>query len=356
MILKQSSKMLTRVTLPVKIVIRVAVATEIQTSLLVGGAVSERNVVVGDVLKEVNLLLLKEKTSSNRVDRSITPSLVEETAVLVKRLEEIEVRLASEPGQATNFKVGPLNSISCETAGNQSLTYEMALVVVLTTVITEETHGVIGRDMLGVVLHELLGASPEGRNGVDVLVKRENKTVLLVVLVHDTERIVVDIAEELDRGLNTPVVLVVHHEFLSEEETRLESAHVTVADGVTVDNLSLVHILTDLAGLLLVNPLRERPMLLGNQTIVSLTRAERGGDLLELLIERLIVEEDPVVVVSAVETILDLSNGLGNLPDVLVSSKSDKCSVHTGTGGSALEVVPARVVGGHSQRSLSKLA
>jgi hypothetical protein len=230
-----------RVTLPVKVVIRVAVATEIQTSLLISGAMSERNVIVGDILEEVNLLLLKEKTSSDRMDRSITPSLVEETTVLVKRLEEIEVRLASEPGQATNLKVGP----------------EMALVVVLTTVITEETHRVVGRDMLGVVLHELLGASPEGRNGVDVLVKRENKTVLLVVLVHDTEGVVVDVAEELDGGLNTPVVFVVHHELLSEEETGLESAHVTVADGVTVDDLALMHILTDLAGLLLVNPLRE---------------------------------------------------------------------------------------------------
>lgn len=118
MILKQPSTKLTRVTLPVKVVIGVAVATEIQTSLLVGGAVSERNVVVGDILEEVNLLLLKEKTSCNRVDRSIAPSLVEETTVLVKRLEEIEIRLAAEPGQATNLKVGPLNPISYETGDN----------------------------------------------------------------------------------------------------------------------------------------------------------------------------------------------------------------------------------------------
>jgi hypothetical protein len=296
--------------------------------------------VVSDIIEEVDLVLLQHKASSNGVNRSIAPTLVEETAILVKRLEIVGVSLGAEPFKAADLKVGP----------------EMALVVVLTTVITEETHGIVGRDMLGVVLHELLGASPEGRNGVDVLVKRENKTVLLVVLVHDTEGVVVDVAEELDGGLNTPVVLVVHHEFLSEEEARLESAHVTVADRITIDNLSLVHILTDLAGLLLVNPLRERPVLLGNQTIVSLTRAERSGDLLELLIEGLIIEKDPVVVVSAVETILDLSNGLGDLPDVLVSSKSDKCSVHAGTGSSALEVVPARVVGGHSQRSLSKLA
>jgi len=209
--------------------------------------------------------------------------------------------------------------------------------------------------VLGVVLHELLGASPEGGNGINVFVQRKNETVLLVVLVHDAERIVVNVAEELDGGLNTPVVFVVHHELLSEEETGLESAHVTVADGVTVDDLALMHILTDLAGLLLVNPLREGPVFLRNQTIMSLTRAEGSGDLLELLIERLVVEENPVIVVSAVETILNLANGLGNFPNILVTGESDKSSVHTGAGSGALKVVPARVVGGHRHFSLSEV-
>jgi hypothetical protein len=68
--------------------------------------------VVGNILEEVNLLLLEKKTSSNRVDRSITPSLVEETTILIERLEEIEVRLAAEPGQATDLKVGPLETVS----------------------------------------------------------------------------------------------------------------------------------------------------------------------------------------------------------------------------------------------------
>jgi hypothetical protein len=192
-----------RVALPVKVVVGVAVATKIQSSLLISRAVSERNVVIGNILEEVNLLLLKEKTSSNRVDRRITPSLIEETTILIERLEEIEVRLAAKPGQATNFKVGP----------------EMALVVVLTAIVTEEAHGVTLSDVLGVVLHELLGAGPESRNGVNVLVEGENETVLLVVLVHDAEGIVVNVAEELDGGLDTPIIFVVHHELLSEEET-----------------------------------------------------------------------------------------------------------------------------------------
>ena len=346
---------LTRVTLPIEVVIGVAVATEIQSSLLISWSVSERNVVVGNILEEVNLFLLEKKTSSNRVDRSITPSLVEETAVLVKRLEEIEVRLAAEPGQATNLKVGPLENVSFRSSKYLKLTYEMALVVVFTAIVTEEAHRVALSNVLGVVLHELLGASPESGNGVDVLVERKNETVLLVVLVHDAERIVVNVAEELDGRLNTPVVFVVHHELLSEEETGLESAHVTVADRVTVDDLALMHILTDLAGLLLVNPLGEGPVLLGNQTIVSLTRAERSGNFLELLIERLVVKENPVIVVSAVETILNLANGLGNFPNILVTGESDKSSVHTGAGSGALKVVPARVVGRHRHLSLSEV-
>lgn len=87
-------------------------ATKIHSSLLISRAVSERNVVIGNVLKEVNLFLLEEKTGSNGVDRCITPSLVKETTILVERLEEIEVRLAAKPGQTTNFKVGPLETVS----------------------------------------------------------------------------------------------------------------------------------------------------------------------------------------------------------------------------------------------------
>lgn len=109
---RHKSQVLTRVALPVKVLLGVAVAAEVKTLLLASGAVSEGNVVVGDIVEEVNLLLLEEKTSSDRVDGSITPSLIEETAILVERLKEVKVRLASEPRQATNLKVGPLKRIS----------------------------------------------------------------------------------------------------------------------------------------------------------------------------------------------------------------------------------------------------
>lgn len=38
----------------------------------------------------------------------IAPSFVEETTILVERIEKIDISLGSQPVQVTNFKVGPL--------------------------------------------------------------------------------------------------------------------------------------------------------------------------------------------------------------------------------------------------------
>lgn len=53
----------------------------------------ERNMVVSDVVEEMNLVFLEKETGSDRVDRSVTPSFVEETAIFVERFEEVDVGL-----------------------------------------------------------------------------------------------------------------------------------------------------------------------------------------------------------------------------------------------------------------------
>lgn len=53
----------------------------------------ERNMVISNVVEEVNLVFLEEQTSSDRVYWSITPSLIEEPAVLVELIEVIRVGL-----------------------------------------------------------------------------------------------------------------------------------------------------------------------------------------------------------------------------------------------------------------------
>jgi hypothetical protein len=83
---------------------------------------------------------------------------------------------------------------------------------------------------------------------------------------------------------------------------------VTVTDRISIDDLPLSHIFTDFASLLLVDMFRERPVLLGNLSIVSGAGYEGTGNLLEGCIEGLVIQKDPIIMKLSVESVLDLSN------------------------------------------------
>jgi len=59
------------------------VTTQVDPCLFTRRAVSEGDMVISDVVEEVNFFLLQKQPSSNRVDRSISPSFIEETTILV---------------------------------------------------------------------------------------------------------------------------------------------------------------------------------------------------------------------------------------------------------------------------------
>jgi hypothetical protein len=102
----------TGISLPVKVVLRVAVALLINSGLLARRAVREGDVIVSNVFKEMYLFLFEEEAGGNRVDWSITPAFVEKSTVLIERFEKVNVRLRSEPVQVADFKVGPLIIVS----------------------------------------------------------------------------------------------------------------------------------------------------------------------------------------------------------------------------------------------------
>lgn len=83
-------------------------ASQIQSCLLTCWAVGEGNMIVGDFVPEVDLVLGKQDAGSDGVDGCVTPSFVEETALAVESLEVVEVLLGPEPGQTSDFKVRPL--------------------------------------------------------------------------------------------------------------------------------------------------------------------------------------------------------------------------------------------------------
>ncbi len=186
--------------------------------------------------------------------------------------------------------------------------------------------------MLREVLCEVLGRIPERGNGLDVFIQTERETVFLLLLGHELEGVVVDVAVQFDAGLDTPVPLIVKHQWVAEEEAGFVAAHVSVADGIAVDDLLLLHLLTHLGSLVLVNPLWERPVLLGNLAILGFTGHEGSCHFLELVVEFLVIEEDPIVVELAIETILNMANGFGNLPDVGIAGEGDKSRIHALSG------------------------
>ena len=122
-----------------------------------------------------------------------------------------------------------------------------------------------------------------------------------------------------------------------EEETRLVAAHVAVRDTVAIDDLLGGHFGAGPGGPVLIDEFGERPVLLGDLAVSGLAGSQGGCDLLEGVVKRLVVEEDPIVVVGVVEAILDLADGAGNLPDVAVAGEGDKCGIHTCAWSDRLE-------------------
>lgn len=183
--------------------------------------------------------------------------------------------------------------------------------------------------MLRVLLHKLLHGVPQTGNGLVVLVQTDDEAVLLIVLFHVSERVETDVAEQFDARFNPPVELIWLHQFMAVEKARLVPTHVSVALRVAVDDLPLSHILPNLPGLAPVDPFRIGPVLVRDEAVVSLPRHQGGGDLLKLVVKLLVVQEDPVVIVVTVETVLDLPNRLGDVPYIRVTGQGDEGRVHT---------------------------
>jgi hypothetical protein len=80
---------LTGISLPIKVVLWIAMALQIQPCLLASRAVRERDVVIRDIVEEMDLFFLQEKTGSDRMNRGISPTFVEEPSILVESFKVI---------------------------------------------------------------------------------------------------------------------------------------------------------------------------------------------------------------------------------------------------------------------------
>lgn len=128
----------------------------------------------------------------------------------------------------------------------------MTVIIGLSIIITQPLQGIAFRDVLGKILHEFLCTVPYCWDGFRIFVQTYYKTVLFLVFRHNPERIEANVAVELDTWLDTPVPFVVLHQGLTEKETRFEAAHVSVADGVSINDFPLCHVFSDLFRFVLI--------------------------------------------------------------------------------------------------------
>lgn len=188
------------------------------------------------------------------------------------------------------------------------------MVIGIALIITQPIHRITLNYVPWVLFHELLRAIPQSWDRFDILVKTNHETVFFSMVSHVLEGIIGNVTVELNAWFNPPIIFVLIHQWLTKEKPWFESAHVPVTGRVSVDDLSLVHVLPDLASFVLVNPFRETPMFLRDLAIVSFPRYEGSGDLLEFTIKWLVVEEYPIIVVIPVESILNMADRLHDFP------------------------------------------
>ena len=146
-------------------------ALVLEPCLLAGRAVCEGNMVVGDIIEEVDFFLLEKEASRNGMDWRISPTFIKESTILVERFEVVHVRLGSKPVQVANFKIGPLfDQVSTTLYSIDMKTYEVAVIVGVSSIVTQKTHRVTLGNVLRMSFHELLCGVPQGRDRLQVLV------------------------------------------------------------------------------------------------------------------------------------------------------------------------------------------
>lgn len=100
--------------------------------------------------------------------------------------------------------------------------------------IYQPVQGIVVVEVFGVVGEELLGLGPQRRDGCGGIVEVDGESVCLVVVLHVAEDVVVNITEEVDVGLDAPVILGVGEGGVFVEEAAVPATHLVVGDLVCI--------------------------------------------------------------------------------------------------------------------------
>ena len=109
---------------------------------------------------------------------------------------------------------------------------------------------------------EFLGLRVERGDGSRSIVEIDGEAVGLIVVLHPTEDIVVDVAEEVDFGFHSPIISDIFQSRVLVEHTTIPAAHLVVRYHRPVLDFLLFQDFCGLVEKVGVDPVRDCPMLL----------------------------------------------------------------------------------------------
>jgi len=204
----------------------------------------------------VNLTLVLEETHGNAVHGRIAPPLVEETSCAVKMIKVLCILFAAPEAQIGDFKVGP------KMAGRVPMS-NLVMTRFFFLVFQKRT-SIVFCFVFGVVSKEFEGLRPQRSDRLRAVKKGDGEAVGLVVILHPTEHVIVNVAEEMNFGLDTPVVLHVGKGRVFVELAAVPAAHLVVRVHVGILDILLGEKLLGLIIEVLVDPRGNVPMLSRN--------------------------------------------------------------------------------------------
>ena len=75
---------------------------------------------------------------------------------------------------------------------------------------------------------KFLRLRPQGRNAVWRIIEIDSEPVGFIVVLHPAENVIIDVAEEMDFGLNAPIVADVFEGGVFVEHAAVPAAHLVV--------------------------------------------------------------------------------------------------------------------------------
>ena len=183
----------------------------------------------------MDLAFILEQAQRNTMHRSIPPSLIKEPARAIQMLKIILISFRAPKFHVCDFEIAP----------------EMTRAVPIRFHIVFRPPLTIDYPLLRVVLvhvfrmcgEEFFRLGPQGGNAVRRIVEVDGEAVGLVVVLHPAENVIVDFAEEVDFGLDTPVVADVFESGVFVEHAAVPAAHLVVRyHGAVLDFLLFEHL------------------------------------------------------------------------------------------------------------------